>query len=560
MKTRSNRTNNGYIGAYDLNDLDNGIIGNNKNYTICLKESPITENFYQGYGISGGVNYTRPSQWVPLPGVTGGNIVVGAYAVYNTDSNFASFTINTSSGNYLVNWGDGTTGSFASGVAAYKQYTTTTYSGLTSDVFRNYKTLLITITPVTAGANITSVDLVTKHNQSGLASYYSNGWLDLRISAPSCTQALFSNYNFSNQNRSSKLEQVEWIGESPISSVSFLGCTSLKKIVSFPSCRNVTTGWSSVFHSCHLLQEIPINMDFSRASGSFNYVFYNCYNLRKVPPLYTKNCTSMVGIFINCVCLSRIPYLDTSNATSLDSLFYNCQAVEYVPYLDTRKCTNGNYIYWNCKKLKQIQPELAGASFTSLLGTFSSTAILNAPTINTANVTTMNSMFSSCLTLKTIPQYNFSSCTNIGSMFSSCTSLEFVPDFNTPSTLATVDSLFNECRNLQYCPGITMGTATSVANMFYRCWNMHSIPSTINFSNVATTTTAFFENFSLSSCGITGISRNVDFTNACMGPTALNNLYTSLQTAVRTITVTGNWGTASDNPSIATAKGWTVTG
>jgi hypothetical protein len=45
-----------------------------------------------------------------------------------------------------------------------------------------------------------------------------------------------------------------------------------------------------------------------------------------------------------------------------------------------------------------------------------------------------------------------------------------------------------------------------------------------------------------------------------MGPTALNNLYTSLQTAARTITVTGNWGTASDNPSIATAKGWTVTG
>ena len=27
-----------------------------------------------------------------------------------------------------------------------------------------------------------------------------------------------------------------------------------------------------------------------------------------------------------------------------------------------------------------------------------------------------------------------------------------------------------------------------------------------------------------------------------------------------TITVTGNWGTATDNPTIATAKGWSVTG
>jgi hypothetical protein len=33
-----------------------------------------------------------------------------------------------------------------------------------------------------------------------------------------------------------------------------------------------------------------------------------------------------------------------------------------------------------------------------------------------------------------------------------------------------------------------------------------------------------------------------------------------LPTLARTITVTGNYGTASDTPSIATAKGWTVTG
>ena len=30
--------------------------------------------------------------------------------------------------------------------------------------------------------------------------------------------------------------------------------------------------------------------------------------------------------------------------------------------------------------------------------------------------------------------------------------------------------------------------------------------------------------------------------------------------AALTVTVTGNWGTATDNPTIATAKGWTVTG
>jgi S-adenosylmethionine synthetase len=42
---------------------------------------------------------------------------------------------------------------------------------------------------------------------------------------------------------------------------------------------------------------------------------------------------------------------------------------------------------------------------------------------------------------------------------------------------------------------------------------------------------------------------------------ALNEIYTNLPTVVeQTITVTGNYGNASDDPTIATAKGWTVTG
>ena len=43
---------------------------------------------------------------------------------------------------------------------------------------------------------------------------------------------------------------------------------------------------------------------------------------------------------------------------------------------------------------------------------------------------------------------------------------------------------------------------------------------------------------------------------------ALDAIYTNLASGVtaQTITVTGNWGVATDTPSIATAKGWTVTG
>jgi hypothetical protein len=46
-----------------------------------------------------------------------------------------------------------------------------------------------------------------------------------------------------------------------------------------------------------------------------------------------------------------------------------------------------------------------------------------------------------------------------------------------------------------------------------------------------------------------------------LSATALNEIYTNLPTVTgQTITVTGNYGTAGDDPAIATAKGWTVTG
>jgi hypothetical protein len=49
--------------------------------------------------------------------------------------------------------------------------------------------------------------------------------------------------------------------------------------------------------------------------------------------------------------------------------------------------------------------------------------------------------------------------------------------------------------------------------------------------------------------------------NLALGPDALDEIYTNLPTAsgTPTITVTGNWGTAAHDPTIATNKGWTVT-
>jgi hypothetical protein len=63
--------------------------------------------------------------------------------------------------------------------------------------------------------------------------------------------------------------------------------------------------------------------------------------------------------------------------------------------------------------------------------------------------------------------------------------------------------------------------------------------------------------------GTSGNGPKFTFTVASckLSAAALDALYTSLPTVTgQTITVTGNVGIAADTPTIATAKGWTVTG
>ena len=69
--------------------------------------------------------------------------------------------------------------------------------------------------------------------------------------------------------------------------------------------------------------------------------------------------------------------------------------------------------------------------------------------------------------------------------------------------------------------------------------------------------------YSLQSVEITGAKYAIDYSNCMLSSAALNTIYANLGTpagGAQTITVTGNWGTAGDDPSIATAKGWTVAG
>ena len=189
------------------------------------------------------------------------------------------------------------------------------------------------------------------------------------------------------------------------------------------------------------------------------------------------------------------------------------------------------------------QATIGDHAMTSAANLFQNCRVLRSvPLFNTAAVTTMVSMFQSCSSLTTVPLFKTASVTNMASMFANCTQLAAAPAFNIAGASAAMSSMFSGCSSLVSVRLENMATALNTANVFLNCPSLSSIAMPGYFR----------DGFSVANCKLS--------------PAALNALYASLGTAAgsvaaaRTITVTGNWGTVSDDPTIATAKNWTVTG
>ena len=155
------------------------------------------------------------------------------------------------------------------------------------------------------------------------------------------------------------------------------------------------------------------------------------------------------------------------------------------------------------------------------------------------NVTSFLNLFNNCRTLKNVNVADtITSVTNMSNMFNSCHSLVSVPLFNTAS-VTNMSTTFSNCSSLTSVPALVttaVVSSTNFSNMFASCSSLARIEAK-----------DFKFTFSVASCKLSAA--------------ALDEIYTNLPTVTgQTITVSGNYGIAGDDPTIATAKGWTVTG
>jgi hypothetical protein len=122
--------------------------------------------------------------------------------------------------------------------------------------------------------------------------------------------------------------------------------------------------------------------------------------------------------------------------------------------------------------------------------------------------------------------------------------------------------MFTACFALSTIPQLDTSAGTSFSGMFQSCYSLTTVPqlnmsSGTNFASIVSTT-------NIRRFEATGVKASISFDSCNLSRSALVEIFNNLATVTgQTITITGNPGTSlltADDRSIATNKGWTISG
>ena len=371
------------------------------------------------------------------------------------------------------------------------------------------------------------------------------------------------------------------------------------------------TGWKVARHSyVQNVQQCPIlsaNIGAMYLS-TYSSLFYDAGALMTFPLL--KKCkiksfgtsTSTGFLFYNCNALASVTLPTTwGSITNTTYMFRKCYALASVT-LPTSwgSITNTSYMFEYCYAVTSLNLGTSWGSVTNTSYMFQYCYAITSVTLPTTwgSVTTIIRMFFNCnaLTTVTMPD-SWGSITNASNLFVNCLSLVSINCGSSWGGVTTVSNMFFNCYALT---SVTLpaswGSVTDVSYMFYCCYSLKTInnlqwlgnqTAQSDFTDFLYTAEFLQQAISigslLSRVGIvgasgklllcstirltnagstfTGSSPQVNISYTSLGAAALNLLFGDLPTLVgKTINITGCPGAASCTRSIATAKGWTVTG
>lgn len=244
-----------------------------------------------------------------------------------------------------------------------------------------------------------------------------------------------------------------------------------------------------------------------------------------------------------CTFCERVNFVAMGAVTSLVFNFMRSLQSVTFPAGSLQSLSTMSGMFQNCNALREVEfPAGSLQAVTNMLSCFSGCTALETmefPASSLASVTTIQSAFEGCSTLRKVtwPAGSLVICTSLTLLFSSTYLLEeaVFPDGGFPD-VTSIGSAFTNCgaRRIIFPGDGVFSSLVTTSSAFSNCTRLSILE---NFQCPVS--------FSITGCNFDG--------------QALDSIYDALPAASATITVGTNHGTADDDTSIATGKGWTVT-
>lgn len=491
--------------------------------------------------------WQRPVTW-PVHTDPASGAITALIAVWESDYNPVSLLCVTSTGQYQVDWGDGS--SPTNHNSNTKAENNISWSGVSSDTLQpeGYRIAKITITPVSG--NITTFNIKQYHTLLQVGGR-SEGWLEIKLNAANLNALVIG--STSSAPLHGFLENVEVLSSS-LSSLyySFYLEYNLRRVLINSS--SALTDARNAFANCNMLTDVIINATVGNGCDG-GAMFQNCYSLRRGVDFKfgsTGRFWTYQNFYNGCSSLEWCPSYRYNDTTNFTGMFQNCGNLRWVGDINnTGSAPNFTSMFQNCYNLDYppyINFQTGGSINTSNMFNSSGIRKMN-PRWNITAISTSTSMFANCRNLESIPVAGVDIVSFFGSgnsIFQNCIKLKKIPTGAFPSNNLTISSnMFNGCCGIREIGALSLAAGTIDTNSFSGCSiSKHELVQ-IGFSGVGNLT------WTLS--------------NQLMSTTYLNNLMIALAGGTNTsgtLIINGNPGVdtaVTKTSSVSTTGSTTIT-
>jgi hypothetical protein len=259
--------------------------------------------------------------------------------------------LTTSTGQYQVDWGDGTVTLHNSNTVAQYQYNFATVSNATL-TSRGYKQCMITVTSVSG--NLLTCDFQRRFVTSPVQNQpYSTGFLDIILSMPNASSGE-SIVLGGTTVRHSYCERVRILTIGGVTSLNrfFTDFVCLQSVNLFNTIN--VTNFNSMFLRCFSIKKIPLYN--TENAVTFNSMLQECRSLIYPPIFNLVSATSLNSFTAGSVSIQSFPLYNSVNVTDFTNMIQGCYSLHSLPALPTNAMvTTGTNFALGANSLNRCQ-------------------------------------------------------------------------------------------------------------------------------------------------------------------------------------------------------------